>query len=161
MGGKAAQRYKSLMGFAIFPFGKRYSAVRSDMPEGVSEWQWSLKSRECGSPMILAGTTTGIYIISHFPKGKHIAFAAGKYIAPKAYRQRHRTAAVIEIIVGATAESPARPTIKKQHRFLGAVSFGFLISPRCASERSTRCRIRDGRTWAGREPLPHRRNGRR
>ena len=27
-----------------------------------------------------------------------------------------------------------------------------LISPRCASERSTRCRTRDGRTWAGREP---------
>ena len=30
-----------------------------------------------------------------------------------------------------------------------------------ASERSTRCRTRDGRTWARREPLPRRRNVRR
>ena len=35
------------------------------------------------------------------------------------------------------------------------------INPRYASERSTRCRKRDGRTWAGREPWLRRRNGRR
>ena len=37
----------------------------------------------------------------------------------------------------------------------------FAISRWHASERSTRCRTRDDRTWARREPWPRRRNGRR
>ena len=43
--------------------------------------------------------------------------------------------------------------------------FSFVLFQRIsrwrASERSTRCRKRDGRTWAGREPLPRHRNERR
>ena len=58
---------------------------------------------------------------------------------------------------------PALPAKKQDRGKRSCFSFVQLqrISRLHASERSTRCRKRDGRTWAGREPLPHHRNERR
>jgi len=58
-------------------------------------------------------------------------------------------------ICGMQAKQKTAPT-----GWSALLRFAF-ISPRCASERSTRCSTQDGRTWAGRAPWPRRRSGRR
>ena len=64
---------------------------------------------------------------------------------------------------GVESPPPTGGENKKQHRkkFRCCLFGGCSISPQRASERSTRCSIRDDRSWAQREPLPHRRNVRR